>query len=72
MFVDLGKEHPEFYIVPMWWIENDIFKAHNKYLAEFGGHRAKNDASTHHAIPTSRIAQWRDRWDVLGILPKAD
>ena len=37
VFVDLGKEQPGFYIVPKWWIENDIFKAHNKYLKEFGG-----------------------------------
>ncbi len=27
------------------------------------------DASTHHAIPMSRIAQWKDRWEVLGIFP---
>lgn len=24
--------------------------------------------SSHHAIPLARIEQWRDRWDVLGIL----
>lgn len=72
VFVDLGAEHPDFYIVPKWWIENDIFKAHNLYLKEFGGHRAKNDASTHHAIPASRIAKWHDRWDELGILPTVE
>lgn len=70
VLVDLGKEHPEFYVVPLWWMENDIHKAHSKDLADSGGHRVKNDASTHHAIPVSRIAQWKDRWDVLEILPK--
>lgn len=69
VFVDLGDEHPEFYIVPTWWIENDIHKAHNKYLTEHGGHRAKTDSSTHHAIPVSRIEKWRDEWDTLGIFP---
>lgn len=69
MLVALGKERPEFCVVPRWWIENDIHTAHSKYLAESGRHRVKNDASTHHAIPVSRIAQWKDRWDVLEILP---
>lgn len=70
VLVDLGKEHPEFYVVPSWWMENDIHTAHSKYLADSGGHRVKNDDSTHHAIPVSRIVEWKDRWDVLGILPK--
>ncbi len=69
VLVDLGKEHPEFYVVPKWWMENDIHKAHSKYLSQFGGHRAKNDASTHHAIQVARIAEWKGRWDELGILP---
>jgi len=50
-------------------MENDIHTAHSKYLKGFGGHRAKNDASTHHAIQVSRVVEWKDRWDVLGILP---
>jgi Holliday junction resolvase-like predicted endonuclease len=71
VLVDLGKEYPEFYVIPKWWMENDIHRAHSKYLAEFGGHRAKNDASTHHAIPVARVTEWKDRWDELGILPSA-
>jgi hypothetical protein len=69
VLVDLDKEYPEFYVVPRWWMENDIHTAHSKYLADSGGHRVKNDASTHHGIPVVRIAEWKDRWDVLGILP---
>jgi len=69
VLVDLGKEYPEFYVVPKWWMENDIHEAHSNYLAKSGGHRVKNDASTHHAIPVAPIAAWKDRWDVLGILP---
>lgn len=69
VLVDLGKEYPDFYVVPKWWIENNIHDAHSNYLAKSGGHRVKNDASTHHAIPVARIAEWKDRWDELGILP---
>jgi Holliday junction resolvase-like predicted endonuclease len=67
IFVDLGKDDPEYYIVPAWWIENDIHVAHDQYLAEHGGHRAKTDTSTHHAIPVKRIQEWKDSWDTLGI-----
>lgn len=69
VLVDLGKDYPEFYVVPLWWMQNDIHTAHSKYLADSGGHRVKNDTSTHHAIPVARIAHWKGRWDVLGILP---
>lgn len=69
VLVDLGKDYPEFYVVPLWWMQNDIHTAHSKYLADSGGHRVKNDTSTHHAIPVARIAQWKGQWDVLGILP---
>ncbi|MFT8178371.1 hypothetical protein ACLXNF_12375 [Mycobacteroides chelonae] len=69
ILVDLGKQYPDFYVVPRWWMENDIHTAHGKYLADSGGHRVKNDASTHHAIPVARVAAWKGRWDVLGILP---
>ncbi|OBG45679.1 hypothetical protein [Mycolicibacterium fortuitum] len=69
VLVDLAKNYPDFYVVPLWWMQNDIHTAHSKYLADSGGHRVKNDDSTHHAIPLARIAQWKNRWDVLGILP---
>jgi hypothetical protein len=62
ILVDLRADGPDYYIMPTWWIENDIFTVHD-------GHRAKNDASTHHSIPLSRVKKWKDRWDVLGILP---
>jgi hypothetical protein len=70
IFVDLGKDDPVYYVVPGWWIENDIDKAHNEYLKAHGGKRAKSNDSTHHAIPAKRIEQWSGRWDILGIFPK--
>lgn len=69
IFVDLGAEQPAFYIAPAWWVENDISQAHSAYLERNGGKRVVNNDSQHHAIPLSRIAHWRDRWDLLGILP---
>jgi hypothetical protein len=40
VLVDLGATHPEFYVVPEWWMENDIYEAHQEYLAQHRGHRA--------------------------------
>ena len=67
VFVDLGDGAlaPSYYIVPEWWMRNDIFHAHRAYLKRHGGKRAINPQSKHHSIDLRRIAQWRDRWDIL-------
>jgi hypothetical protein len=69
IFVELTKPpaSPDFYVVPEWWIENDIHRANGDYLAKHGGQRAITKDSTHHAIKRSRIEEWRDRWDLLGL-----
>jgi hypothetical protein len=67
VFVDLTEERPAYYIVPEWWIENDIFETFQAYLARHGGRRALSPSSTHHGIKTQRIAQWRSRWDLVGL-----
>ena len=69
VFVDLGIRPPEYYIAPAWWVENDIHEHHSAYLAKHGGKRAHGGDSPHHAIPVSRLIDWKNRWDVLGILP---
>jgi hypothetical protein len=71
ILVDLHKDGsvPDYYIVPTWWMVNDIIDAHQAYLDKYGGNRAKNNDSPHHAIPTARVQQWKNRWDVLGIFP---
>jgi hypothetical protein len=69
VFVDLTPEYPEFYVVPNWWIENEISGNHRAYLARHGGVRPVNPDSTHTAVREAQIAQWKDRWDQLGILP---
>ena len=66
VFVDLGGE-PRYWIVPDSWIRNDIRVAHQRYLNENGGHRPRNDDSNHHSIDESRLENWQDKWEILGI-----
>jgi hypothetical protein len=69
IFVDLGKENdaPKYYIVPEWWIRNDIYEAHQSYLRKHGGKRKFSQDSKHHSIDSRRIQEWEGKWDVLGI-----
>ncbi len=73
VFVDLGERDtsPRYWIVPEWWIRNDIYEVHQDYLNKHGGERARNPESTHHAIDEKRLEQWKDRWDILGIVELA-
>ena len=68
VLVDLRQSAPGFYVMPERWIENDIASDHAAYLAAHGGVRPGNNPnSTHHAIQTTRVEQWLERWDLLGI-----
>ena len=67
MAIPIGQL-PDFYIIPEYWIQNDIHKAHKTYLKKHGGVRARNPKSTHHGIPVKRIEQWKDKWDILKVL----
>lgn len=62
IFVDLGFDPPRFYPVPLWWILNNIYEAHEEYLKRHGGHRKCNDNSNHHAVPLKRIKSWDNQW----------
>src|SRR3712207_182928 len=66
IYVDVHGE-PAFYVAPAWWAVNDIHDAHAAYLARHGGRRARTPDTTHHAIRPERVAQWRDRWDIVGL-----
>lgn len=67
-FVNLNdyKAESTFWIVPISWMRNDIWNAHQKYLDKRGGKRAQNDDSTHHSIDEKRLTEWKERWDLLG------
>ena len=68
VFVDLenGPKAPRFFIAPDAWVRADILKHHQAYLAKYGGHRAVNDESTHHAVQPERVRKWMNRWDLIG------
>jgi len=69
VFVDLGdvQTSPRYWIVPEWWIKNDIYQVHQAYLNKHGGKRPRNPDSTHHSIEESRLEEWKDKWNILGI-----
>jgi hypothetical protein len=71
ILIDIGEEPPQFYVVPEWWMEDSIYREHQEYLARHGGQRAQNPDSKHHGIPKSRVEEWRDRWEQLGIFDEA-
>jgi hypothetical protein len=60
------------YVIPEWWIRNDISEKHDDYLRSSGGTRPVSPDSDHHAIGTDRVAQWLDRWDQLQVLSARD
>ena len=69
ILVDLGdwETTPRYWVVPDWWIRNDIYRNHKAYLDSHGGKRARNPDSTHHAIDEKRLKEWQDRWEILGL-----
>ena len=69
VFVDLGDldASPRYWVVPDWWIRDNIYKTHKTYLDSHGGKRARNLDSTHHSINESRLEEWQEQWDILGI-----
>jgi hypothetical protein len=72
VFVDLGGEHPAYFIAPRWWVRNDIWRDHTAYLNRWEREHGHPRESSHHGIQTRRVEQWRDRWDVLGIFSAVD
>ena len=65
LFVDLEFSPPKFYPVPIWWIKNDIHEAFQRLLEKHGGHRARNDKSSHHAVRLPRIQRWESKWSEM-------
>jgi hypothetical protein len=61
------KAAPRYWIVPDWWMRNDIYRVHQEYLGRHGGRRAKTPDSTHHAIEEKRLSEWQGKWEILGI-----
>ncbi len=66
VFVDLSGAR-RYWVVPDWWMRNDIHEAHQAYLNRHGGRRPKTLDSNHHSIGEKRLEQWQDKWEILGI-----
>jgi len=69
IFVSLGDidAAPRYWVVPDWWIRNDIYRTDKAYLDRHGGTRARNPDSTHHAIDENRLSEWQGQWKILGV-----
>ena len=65
LMVDLYAEVTNFYVVPEWWIQNDIREKHEAYLAHHGGTRPATDKADNTKIDTARVQEWLDRWDLI-------
>ncbi|TCN56016.1 hypothetical protein EV641_103364 [Rhodococcus sp. SMB37] len=63
VFVDLGKEYPEFYMVESDEVESGIAADVELWLAERPGRVPTGS----HPIPMSSIAHGHDRWDLLNL-----
>jgi hypothetical protein len=57
LLVDFAASPTDFYIVPESWMDNNIYRVHEAFLAEHGGTRPLNPKSTHHSIETERVAK---------------
>ena len=70
VLVDLYKplgELPDFYIMPEYWIQNDIHKNHTAYWAKHISKQSNGPQSKHHGISIERVERWKGRWDILGV-----
>lgn len=68
VLVHLTPGAAQCYVVPDWWMRDDIFDKHGDYLQSQEGSQALSPDSDHHAIRTERVTQWLDRWDQLTVL----
>jgi len=69
IFVDLSKEGmpPDYYIVPNWWFQNDVYEKKRDYDAKKKKLGESISPSKHHSVNVKRVIDWKDRWDVLRI-----
>ncbi|MDV7245172.1 MULTISPECIES: hypothetical protein [Rhodococcus] len=63
VFVDLASEPHEFFVVPSAEVADDIRAEVDLWMMDTPG----RTRTGHHAIPLSRVAHGRGRWDLLGL-----
>jgi len=68
IFVNLAASPAGFYVVPSWWMQNNIYQEHfYEHWALNDGYRMRKRGGQHHEIQEYRIEQWKSRWDLLGL-----
>ena len=66
VFVDmLNLKDPDYYIVPEWWLKNNMYEVCIAYAKKKGRKMELPFESDHHSIPLVRIEQWKDMWQLL-------
>jgi len=70
VLVDLGTdfEAPTYFICPFKQAAARIVARFDDWLAAYGGKRPSGSDSPHVSITVGDVSEWRDRWDLLGIL----
>jgi len=71
ILVDIGRNPevpPGYWVVPEWWMVNHIHTRYQERISALGGTRLRNPDSKHFAIIPKNVQEWRNRWDLLGIL----
>lgn len=70
IFVHLGSEEhsPTYYVCPMREFAAQHCQGHEDWIKRHGGTRPKSPESKHTLVTADGIEQWRERWDLLGIL----
>jgi hypothetical protein len=71
ILVDLGtdEEAPTYFICPMREVALRQSEKHDAYLRAHEGRRPSGSGSPHTSVTVADVRQWRDRWDLLQILP---
>jgi hypothetical protein len=71
ILVDLGtdKEAPTYFICPLQQVAAEQLQKHEAWLLGHGGRRPRGSDSPHTSITVDDVTKWRDRWDLLHILP---
>jgi hypothetical protein len=55
---------PSYWIVPDWWMLNHIYERTKTLKLD-----QRPSGTKHFGIQPALVAEWHDRWDLLGIFP---
>jgi len=66
VFVDLKSYGAdEFFVIGWAALRDRVVRDHRAWLATHGGRRPRNPDSTHTALKSEQLGEWRGRWDLI-------